>query len=132
MIAKQPKLNKKRILALYDSFDYVSKQQNVIWIGPTGAGKSGLASSFLTQAINKRHTGRFITFPELVEELYRSVGDHSERKVIKTFSSYDCLLIDRLCKASHNSSITTTVPERSGKEIVFDDDAVETNVLLEI
>ena len=32
---KQPKLNKKRILALYDSFDYVSKQQNVIWIVPT-------------------------------------------------------------------------------------------------
>ncbi|KPA16474.1 ATPase AAA [Candidatus Magnetomorum sp. HK-1] len=94
--AKQPKLNKKRILALYDSFDYVSKQQNVIWIGPTGAGKSGLASSFLTQAINKGHTGRFISFPELVEELYRSVGDHSERKVIKTFSSYDCLLIDEL------------------------------------
>jgi len=93
---KQPKLNKKKILSLYDSFDYMSKHQNVIWIGPTGAGKSGLASSFLTQAINKGYTGRFISFPELVEELYRSVGDHTERKVIKTFSSYECLLIDEI------------------------------------
>ena len=28
--------------------------------------------------------------------LYQSIGDHSETKVIKTFASYDCLLIDEL------------------------------------
>jgi len=94
--SKQLKLSKKKILSIYDSFDYMLKHQNIIWIGPTGAGKTGLASSFLTQAINKGHTGRFITFPELVELLYKSVGDHSESKVIKRFASYDCLLIDEL------------------------------------
>lgn len=93
---KQSKLNKKTILTFYDCFDYMSKQQNIIWIGPTGTGKTGLATSFLTQAINKGYRGKFILFPELVETLYQSIADHTEAKVLKTFASYDCLLIDEL------------------------------------
>lgn len=93
---RQPKLNKKFIFTLYDSFDYMLKQQNIIWIGPTGTGKTGLATAFLTQAINKGYRGRFILFPELVETLYQSLADHSEKKVLKTFAAYDCLLIDEI------------------------------------
>ena len=93
---RQPKLNKKIILTLYDCFDYMSKQQNIIWIGPTGTGKTGLATAFLTHAINKGYSGKFILFPELVEALYQSLADHSEEKILKTFASYDCLLIDEL------------------------------------
>jgi len=37
---KQPKLKKKKILAVYDSFDYMTKMQNIIWIGQTGTGKT--------------------------------------------------------------------------------------------
>jgi DNA replication protein DnaC len=44
---RQPKLNRKKILALYDSFDYMTKSQNIIWIGPTGVGKTGLATAFV-------------------------------------------------------------------------------------
>lgn len=93
---RQPKLNRKKIVQMYDSFDYMEKCQNIVWIGPTGTGKTGLATSFLINAIDKGHKGRFITFPELVEQLYQSVADHSEAKVIKTFASCDCLLIDEL------------------------------------
>lgn len=93
---RQPKLNKKKILTIYDSFDYLSKQQNIIWIGPTGTGKTGLATAFLTQAIDKGYRGKFILFPELVELLYQSVADHTQSKILKTFQSYDCLLIDEL------------------------------------
>ncbi len=93
---KQPKLNKKKILSLYDAFDYIEKSQNIIWIGPTGGGKTGLATSFLIQAINRGYTGRHVLFPELVAELYASVADHSEEKVIKRYFSYDCLLIDEV------------------------------------
>ena len=93
---KQPKMKKKKVLSIYDAFDYMSKKQNIIWIGPTGTGKTGLATAFLMQAINKGYNGRFILFPELIEMLYKSVADHSEAKLIKTFSSYDSLLIDEL------------------------------------
>ncbi len=93
---KQKKLNRKKVLSLYDSFDYMTKHQNIIWVGPTGVGKTGMATSFLTNAIDKGYKGRFIHFPELVELLYKSVADHSEDKILKTFSSYGCLLIDEL------------------------------------
>jgi DNA replication protein DnaC len=93
---RQPKLSKKKIVNLYDSFDYMESNRNIVWIGPTGTGKTGLATSFLIHAVNKGYKGRVITFPELVEQLYQSVADHTEAKVIKTFASYDCLLIDEL------------------------------------
>jgi len=93
---RQPKLSRKKILSLYDAFDYMEKSRNVIWIGPTGVGKTGLATSFLIQAINRGHSGRHVLFPELVLELYSSVADHSEHKVIKRYLSYDCLLIDEI------------------------------------
>ena len=92
---QQPKLAKKKLMNLYDS-DYLVQKRNVIWIGPTGTGKTGLATSFLMQAISQGFRGRFIPFPELVEMLYRSVADHTEAKLIQTFAKYDCLLIDEL------------------------------------
>jgi len=93
---RQPKLNKKKIVNMYDGFDYMSKCRNVIWIGPTGTGKTGLATAFLTHAIDCGYNGRFIAFAELVEQLYQAVADHTEAKVIKAFVGSDCLLIDEL------------------------------------
>ena len=93
---RQPNLNRKKILNLYDSLDYVSKNQNVIWIGPTGTGKTGLATAFLIQAINQGKSGRFVGFPELIEMLYQSVADHSQENVLTKFATYECLLIDEL------------------------------------
>ncbi len=94
--SEQPKLNKKKILSIYDSFLYMTKPQNVIWVGNTGCGKTGLATSFLINAINQGYTGRFIQFQELITTLHRSIADHSEEKTIKTFTAYDCLIIDEI------------------------------------
>ena len=94
--SRQPKLNRKKITDVYDAFDYMTQARNIIFLGPTGVGKTGLATAFMMQAIEKGHNGRFITFPDLVERLYQSVADHSEAKVIREFVGYDCLLIDEL------------------------------------
>src|SRR5437868_11395857 len=93
---RQPKLDKKKILSLYDAFDFITKKQNIIWVGPTGSGKTSLATGFLIQAIERGLTGRFVTFPKLVAELFRSVADHSDEKVLKKYLSYDCLVIDEI------------------------------------
>lgn len=75
---------------------YIARKQNVMLIGPTGVGKTGLATSLLIHAINRGATGRFITFPALLDELYRSSADHSEKKVLKKYAAYECLLVDEL------------------------------------
>jgi len=93
---RQPKLDRKRILSLYDGFEYMTQAQNIVWMGPTGCGKTGLATGFLLQAINRGYTGRFVSFPVLIQELFASVADHSEARVLKHYQSCDCLLIDEL------------------------------------
>jgi DNA replication protein DnaC len=94
--ARQPKLNRKRIMSLYDGFDYMTKKRNIIWLGPTGCGKTGLATGFLLQAIDRGYRGCFVTFGELVAQLYASLADHSEKKVLRKYCSYDCLVIDEV------------------------------------
>ena len=93
---RQPKLDKKKVLSLYDAFEYIAKSQNIIWVGPTGCGKTGLATGFLIEAINRGYTGCFVEFPELIRDLFKSVADHSEQKVLKRYVSYDCLVIDEV------------------------------------
>src|SRR3972149_6196194 len=75
---KQPKLNRQRVMSLYDNFDYMTKQRSVIWLGPTGCGKTGLATAFLLQAIDRGYRGYFITFPELLQALFQSLADRSD------------------------------------------------------
>ena len=94
--ARQPKLDRQRIMSLYDRFDYMTKQQNIVWLGPTGCGKTGLATSFLLQAIDRGYRGYYIEFAELVGELYASLADHSGAKVLRKYCSYDCLVIDEV------------------------------------
>jgi len=93
---KQPQLNKKRLLERYDSIDYISQKKNLVFIGPTGCGKTGLGTSFLTHAINNDYTGRFIVFSDLMDELHKSQADNSGKKVVLKYSKFDCLLIDEL------------------------------------
>jgi len=93
---RQPKLNRKQIMSLYDSFDYMTKKRNMIWLGPTGCGKTGLATSFLLQAIDRGYRGYFVTFAELVAQLYGALADRSEAKVIRKYLKYDCLVIDEV------------------------------------
>ena len=94
--SRQPKLDRRRIQSLYDSYDYIDKCQNIVWLGPTGCGKTGLATAFLLHAIDRGCRGYFITFPELIERLFKSLADHSQGKVFRRFASYDCLVIDEV------------------------------------
>lgn len=93
---KQPKLNRKQVFEIYDSMEYLLKSQNIALIGPTGVGKTGLATAYLNRAIDHGASGRFILFSDLITELYQSIADSSTKKVLKRFEKYDCLLIDEM------------------------------------
>jgi len=83
-------------MALYDSLTYMGQSQNIVWLGGTGVGKTGLATSFLIHAINQGYSGRYVLFCELLAEFYQSCADHSEAKLLSKYLSYDCLLIDEI------------------------------------
>ena len=93
---RQPKLNKKKILALYDSMAFLKDKQNILWMGGTGIGKTGLATSFLIQAIHQGARGRYVLFADLLHELHRSQADRSQAQVIRRYLRYDILLVDEI------------------------------------
>ena len=93
---RQPKLNKKKILALYDSMAFLKDKQNILWMGGTGVGKTGLAISFLIQAIHLGARGRYVLFADLLHELHHSLADRSQARVIRRYLQYDLLLIDEI------------------------------------
>ena len=93
---KQPRLDKKLLMGVYDSLEFVTKKQQMVFVGPTGCGKTGLATAFLIHAINQGYRGYFIEFGRLMHLFYQSRADHTERKLINRFCSYDVLLIDEI------------------------------------
>lgn len=93
---RQPNLKKKFVLEMYDSLDYMKTPRDLVFMGPTGCGKSGLATSFLIHALNHGYRGYFIDFKQLLLRLYQSVADHTEKKVLKRFQSYDVLVVDEV------------------------------------
>lgn len=94
--SKQPRLKKKMVLELYDSLHFINQKQELIFMGPTGCGKTGLGTSFLIHALNNGYRGLCIDFVDLIDQLYEAKGGHNEKKVIKRFQSYEILLIDEL------------------------------------
>jgi DNA replication protein DnaC len=94
--SRQPNVDKRIVLDNYDSTYFMTQSQVLLFIGPTGCGKTGLATAFLIHAINNNHRGRFIDFKDLAAMLNESQADHSDRQIIKQLSSYDCLLIDEM------------------------------------
>jgi DNA replication protein DnaC len=97
---RQNQLKKKIVLELYDSLRYMTESQVLLFIGPTGCGKTGLATSYLIHALNNEYRGRFIDFKNLLRQLYASIADRSDGKILKRFASVDCLLIDEVGYAS--------------------------------
>ena len=93
---KQPRLKKKLVLEFYDALLFMKDKQDLLFIGPTGCGKTGLATSFLVHAVNQGFRGLFIDFSDLLDNLYQSRGDYSEAKLMRKYSSLDVLLIDEL------------------------------------
>lgn len=92
----QPQLKKKLVLELYDSMRFINEKQFLLFVGPTGCGKTGLATSYLIQAINQGYRGRFIDFNVLIDTLYQAGASHREKSVIKQFAAIECLFIDEI------------------------------------
>jgi DNA replication protein DnaC len=76
--------------------DFVAKKENLVFIGPTGVGKTGLASALLLKALENGYRGLFIKAQDLFDDMYASLADRSSRKLIHRLAKVDVLLIDEM------------------------------------
>ncbi|MBN1606160.1 MAG: IS21-like element helper ATPase IstB [Polyangiaceae bacterium] len=76
--------------------DFVTRAANLVFIGDTGVGKTGLASALLLKALENGYRGFFIKAQDLFDEVYASLADRSTRRLINRLARVDVLLIDEM------------------------------------
>jgi DNA replication protein DnaC len=76
--------------------DFIPKAENIVFIGPTGVGKTGLASALLLKALQNGYRGQFVRAQDLFDEMYASLADRSSRKLLNKLANLDLLLIDEM------------------------------------
>ena len=106
--AKQPGVSRKQIRG-FAELEFVAKAENLVFIGPTGVGKTGLASGLLLKALQNGYRGLFIKAQDLFDEMYASLADRSTRK-----------LVDRLARVDdgHRRNGLPERPARAGQRLL--------------
>jgi DNA replication protein DnaC len=85
-----------RQIRTFAELDFIPKAENIVFIGSTGVGKTGLASALLLKALQNGHRGIFMRAQDLFDEMYASLADRSTRKLLNRLSNADVLVIDEM------------------------------------
>jgi DNA replication protein DnaC len=91
--ARQPGVNRKQIRA-FAELEFIAKAENVVLVGPTGVGKTGLCCGLLLKALENGYRCQFVRAQDLFDEMYASLADRSTRQLLKRLARLDVLLID--------------------------------------
>lgn len=92
---RQPSVSQRQIRTLAE-LDFIPKAENIVFIGPTAVGKTGLASGLLLKALQNGHRGIFVSAQDLFDQMYASLADRSTRRLLNRLARVDVLLIDEL------------------------------------
>ena len=92
---RQSGVNKAQILSLAD-LEFVRRADNLVLIGGTGTGKTGIALGLLRQACVNGWRGRFYSAQVLLDDLYASLADRTTTKLLTALSRMQPLCIDEL------------------------------------
>lgn len=91
----QPAVNEARVRMLAN-LEFIRAKQNVIFLGPSGVGKTHLAVSLGYEAVKAGFKVRFTTVQELADNLYSSLADGNFKRELERYGKFDLLIIDEL------------------------------------
>jgi DNA replication protein DnaC len=87
---------KERQIRAFAQLEFIPKVENIVFIGETGVGKTGLMSALVLKAVQNGYRALFIRAQDLFDEMYASLADRSTRKLLRSLANYDLLAIDEL------------------------------------
>jgi DNA replication protein DnaC len=92
---QQPGLDQRRVREL-ETLDFIARAENIVFVGPTGVGKTGLACGLLLQALRQGHRALFIRAQDLFDDMYATVADLSTRRFVTRLARIPVICIDEL------------------------------------
>lgn len=86
----------KELITRLSTGQYIEDNQNIIFMGASGNGKTWLANAFGVQACRQFKKVKYIRLPELIDELKvaRFEADGSYRKLVNKYRKVELLIID--------------------------------------
>ena len=92
---RQPGVSRKQIRG-FAELEFIAKAENIVFIGPTAVGKSGLATGLVLKALENGYRCRFISAQDLFDQMYASLADRSSRQLVKHLARLDVIVVDEL------------------------------------
>lgn len=93
--SQQPGVSRRQIRG-FAELDFIPRAENLVFIGGTGVGKSGLATGLLLKALQNGYRGLFVSAQELFDEMYASLADRSSRKLLNRLARLDVIVVDEM------------------------------------
>jgi DNA replication protein DnaC len=87
---------KERQIRAFAELNFIPKAENIVFIGETGVGKTGLMSALVLKAVQNGYRALFIKAQDLFDEMYSSLADRSTRRLIRSLARVDLLAIDEM------------------------------------
>src|SRR5881398_2715215 len=93
--ARQPGVSRKQMRS-FAELDFIARHENLVLVGKTGVGKTGLACGLLLKALQNGYRCQFVRAQDLFDEMYASLADRSTRRLLNRLVRLDVLLVDEL------------------------------------
>ena len=93
--AFQPSINQQQMKD-FESLRFLESQENIVFLGSSGVGKTHLAVSIGIAAAKKRYTTYFIKCHDLIQQLKKAKLENRLEARLKHFNKYKLLIIDEL------------------------------------
>lgn len=91
----QPSINKEKILD-FSNLRFIEYNENILFVGSPGVGKTHLATSIGIEAAKSRYSTYFISCNDLILNLKRAHLENRLETRLKHYSKYKLLIIDEV------------------------------------
>jgi DNA replication protein DnaC len=91
----QPSVNREQMLD-FASLRFIEGNENIVFLGPSGVGKTHLATSIGIAAAKKRTSTYFIKCHDLIQNLKRAMLENRLEARLKHYTKYKLLIIDEI------------------------------------
>jgi len=91
----QPSINRQQILD-FTTLRFIELQENIVFLGPSGVGKTNLATSIGIAAAKRRTSTYFIKCNNLIMNLKKAQLENRLENRLKHYAKYKLLIIDEI------------------------------------